>query len=191
MQDALVHRSVAEERHRDLTAPAHGRGETGSGGERDAAADDRVGAEHAAREVGDVHRAAATLAEAVLAPVDLGHHAVEVAALRDAVPVAAVGARHVVVFVEIRAHACGYRLLADVHVHEARDLARAELTRHPLFEQSDREHRAVQAEQCLGGDLHGSPWMVGQDGSRGSAATSASSVARNAAAGPPSIARWS
>jgi hypothetical protein len=101
VQDTLVHCPVAEECHRDLAARAYVRGEPGPGGECDAAADDRIGAEHPAREVGDVHRPAPAFAEPVFASVDLGHHAVEVAPFRDAVPVAAVRARDVVVVAEM------------------------------------------------------------------------------------------
>ena len=57
--------------------------------ERRAGADDAVGAEHALRQVGDVHRAALAAAEPVLLAEDLVHHAVDVAALGDAVAVAA------------------------------------------------------------------------------------------------------
>src|SRR3989442_1766875 len=124
---SLVRRAVAEERDRDLIRCANACREPRTGGKRDAAADDRVRAEHAAGEVRDVHRASASLAEPVLAAVDLGHHRVEVAALGDAVAVAAVRARDVVVVAQVRADARGDRLLADVHVHEARDLAGPEL----------------------------------------------------------------
>src|ERR1700736_4442632 len=192
VQHALIRSPVSEEGDRHLTAVPDARREPGPGRERDATADDRVRAEHPAREVRDVHRAAAPLAEAVLASVDLGHHPFEVAALGDAVPVAAVGARHVVVVAEVGADTRRDGLFADVHVHEARDLARAELARHSLLEEPDRQHRPVEEVQCLGGDLHGFySLLVAQDGSRGRSATSASSVARKAAAGPPSIARWS
>ena len=191
MENALVRGAVAEEGDRDLPAAADARREAGAGGERDAAADDRVRAEHPAREVRDVHRAAAALAEAVLAAVDLGHHRPEVAALGDAVAVAAVGARDVVVVVEVGADARRDRLLADVHVHEARDLTGAELARDPLLEEPDREHRPVEAEQRLRGDRHRVSLLVVTTGAPAEPATSASKVARNAAAGPPSTARWS
>ena len=190
MQNALVHGTVAEERDRDLGAAADARREACPGRERDAAADDRVGAEHPAREVGDVHRPAAALAEAVFASVDLGHHRAEVASLRDAVPVAAMRARDVVAVVEVRADAGGDGLLADVHVHEAGDLTGAELPRDPLLEEPDRDHRAVQRQERLRVDRHGGV-RIRHAGSLGRSATRASKVPRNAAAGPPSTARWS
>ena len=55
-------------------------------------------------EVGDVHRAALALAQAIRAAVDLLHHAAHVAALGDAVPVAAMGADDVVRIGQLLAH---------------------------------------------------------------------------------------
>ena len=97
VQDPLVRGAVAEEADDDrvlaLQAQAVGRAD-GEGGR---ARDDRVGAEHALLDRGDVHAAAAAAAVAVLAADDLGHHPAQVEALGDAVAVAAVGARDVVV----------------------------------------------------------------------------------------------
>ena len=59
--------------------------------DRQAAADDAVGAEVALGHVGDVHRAAAAVAIAVLAAEELGEHAADLGALGDAVAVAAMG----------------------------------------------------------------------------------------------------
>ena len=69
--------------------PVHLRREPRAGDDRDAAGDDAVGAEHADAEIGDVHGAALALAVAGLPAVELGHHALEVGALGDAVAVAA------------------------------------------------------------------------------------------------------
>ena len=149
MEHPLVRGPVAEERHGHLAAAANLGGEGCARGERDSTADDGVGADHPAGEVGDVHRAASALAEPRLAAVDLGHHRLQVAPLRDRVPVTPVGARDAVVLAEVRAHAGGDAFLADVHVHEAGDVSRLELARDALLEGADRRHRAVQREQRL------------------------------------------
>ena len=73
------------------------------------------------------------------------------AQLRDRVELARLRSE---VVVEIGAHAGSDCLLADVHMYEARDLARAELARHALLEQPDREHRPVERE-LRGGVDHG------------------------------------
>ena len=70
--------------------------------ERRPAADDAVGAEHAAVEIGDVHRSALAAAQPALFGEQLLHHQDRVAALGDAVAVAAMGARDVVPRPEMR-----------------------------------------------------------------------------------------
>ena len=77
--------------------------QAGADRERHAGADDRVGAQDPARGVGDVHRAALAAAEARRLREQLGHHAVDVRALGQAVAVAAVGGGHVVVVAQRRA----------------------------------------------------------------------------------------
>jgi hypothetical protein len=150
---ALVRAAVARERDRDLIRPLHAGRESHAAHERRTAADDPVGAQHALGEVGDVHRPALAVAEAGRLAVDLGHHPLDVAALRDRVTVAAVGAGHVVVRPEVRAHARGDRLLAGVQVHEAGDLPRRELAVQALLELANRAHDAVGLEQLLPGEL--------------------------------------
>src|SRR5439155_18447614 len=58
VERALVDSAVAEERDRDLVRPELLRGERGTGGDGDPAADDPIRAEVALRRVGDMHRAA-------------------------------------------------------------------------------------------------------------------------------------
>ena len=118
-----VRRAVAEERDRDTALAFHLRRKAGAGDDRNAARDDAVGAEHADAEIGDVHGAALALAVAGLPPVQLGHHAVQVGALGDAVAVAAMRRDDPVAAIERRTDADGDRLLADVAVHDAVDLA--------------------------------------------------------------------
>src|SRR5437762_2563520 len=77
------------------------------------AADDDVGAQHAEREVRNVHASALAPAITVAAPEQLRHHAVYVAALGDGVAVAAVGAGYVIVRSQGGAGADRYRFLSD------------------------------------------------------------------------------
>ena len=79
--------------------------------------------------------------------------AVHVAALGDAVAVAAMGAGDVVVGRAVHADADGDRLLAGVEMHEARDVAGRELAVHALLELADRAHHPVGLEQLLLGEL--------------------------------------
>ena len=117
--------------------------------------DDPVGAEHADAEIGDVHRAALALAVAGLPPVELGHHAVEVGALGDAVAVAAMRRDDPVAAIERGADADGDRLLADVAVHDAVDLAGEIIGRGALLEAADGEHLAQHLALLVGRQVRG------------------------------------
>jgi hypothetical protein len=123
--------------------------------QRRAAADDAVGTHHALGEVGDVHGAALAPAQALLAAEDLEHHAELVAALGDAVAVAAVRAGDVVAVVQVHAKPHPGRLLAGVEVDEARDVARRELLVDGVLELPDHPHAAVGLQQVLAAELHG------------------------------------
>ena len=145
MEDALVVGAVAEERDHHLIAASELDRERRADRERHGGADDAVGAQDVALQVGDVHRAAEPAAVAGLAPHQLGHHAVGAGALGDAVAMAAVVARDVVVLAQMRAGADRDRLLADVAVRGALDRARLELLDHPLLEAADAHHVGVDA----------------------------------------------
>ena len=145
--EALVERSrvrcaVAEEGHRDALLTFHLRRKARAGDDRDAAGDDAVGAEHADAEIGDVHGSAFALAVAGLAPVELGHHAVEVGALGDAVAMPAMRRDDPVTAVERGTDADGDRFLTDVAVHDAVDLAGIVVGRGSFLEAADGEHLA-------------------------------------------------
>ena len=140
---ALVGAAVAGERDGYLLRAAGLRGQPYAADQGRAAADDAVGAEHALIQVGYVHGAALAVAEALLFAVDLEHHSLDVAALGDGVAVAAVGARYVVVPIEVGHDAGGDGLLPGVEVDEARDLARGELRVQPLLELPDGLHGLV------------------------------------------------
>ena len=138
---ALVGGAVAEDADRDLVAAEVVGGEPHAGGERQVAADDPVAAHEAPLEVEHVHRAAAAVRHAVLAPEQLRHHAVGIGAARERVPVRAVG-RDQVVVVAHRAHgADDRRLLADRQVQEAADLGLGVHLARALLEVADEHHR--------------------------------------------------
>ena len=101
-----------------------------------------------------MHRAALAAAQAVLAAEDLVHHRPRVAALGDAVAVAAVGAGDAVASCEVHAEADAGRLLAGVEMDEARDVAGRELLVHPLLELADRAHLVVGVQQLAATQLH-------------------------------------
>src|SRR3977135_888246 len=109
-----------------------------------------VGSEHADAEIGDVHRPALALAVAGLPPVKLGHHAVEVGALGDAVAVAAMRRDDPVALIERGADTDRDRLLADVAMHDAVDLAVAVIGRGAFLETADRQHLAQHLALLVG-----------------------------------------
>jgi hypothetical protein len=78
------------------------------------AANDAVRAEHALEQVGNVHRAARAPARPGGFAENLGHHALDVDALGDAVAVPAVGRRDGVAVVEVTAHSGGRGLVTEV-----------------------------------------------------------------------------
>jgi len=98
-----------------------------------------------------VHRAAFALAVAGLTAVQLGHHTVQVGAFGDAVAVAAMGRNDPVTAGRARADANGDRLLADVAVHDAVNLAGAIVVRGAFLEAPDGEHLAQHLTLLVGG----------------------------------------
>ena len=101
-----------------------------------------------------MHGAALAGAEAVLAAVDLRHHAVHVAALGDAVAVAAMGAGDAIAIVEVQAHADAACLLAGIEVHETGDFTGRELDVKAFLEFADRAHGPVSRQQFVSAELH-------------------------------------
>ena len=145
MEGAAVGGTVAKEHHGDLVVlQDHLIGQSSAGGQVVAAAHDAVGAQHTHREVGDVHGAAAALAQTGLLAEDLGHHPVHIGALGHAVAMAAVGGLDHVVLPQSRADACGDGFLTDVQVHEAGDLTVQKVVLHALLELADRAHGLVE-----------------------------------------------
>src|SRR2546425_872446 len=95
-------------------SPFLARSTSGAGRQRRAAADDRVRAQIAGVRIGDVHRSALAFAVAGLLAEQLGEHEIGYRAFREAVSVAAMRARDVVISSQRLADADGHRLLAYI-----------------------------------------------------------------------------
>ena len=151
---ALVGGAVAVEADADAARLQRLRRQRRAADQRRAGADDAVRAEHALRQVGDVHGAALAAAEPVLAPENLVHHAVDVAALGDAMAVAAMRRGDGVAVVEMHADADARRLLAGIEMHEAGNVAGGKFrrARAPRIRGSaacgDRRARSSSRESC-------------------------------------------
>jgi hypothetical protein len=101
-----------------------------------------------------VHGAALALAVPGLTPIELGHHAVEIGALGDAMAVAAMGGDDAVVRRERRAHPDCHRLLADIAMHHAVDPASHIVGRGALLEAADGEHLPQHLALPVGRKVH-------------------------------------
>ena len=138
---------------RDLAVAAQFRGQAGAGGDRQRGADDAIGAENIEPHVGDVHGAAQAPRGPRIAAHQLGHHAIDLGALGDAVAVPAMGARDVVVIAQGGAYPGGDRLLANVEMGGALDQAFPEELGGALLEGADTAHRRVQRFLDLGCEI--------------------------------------
>ena len=144
-----VRRAVAEVRDGHARLASHLECERRAGDHRQAAADDGVRAEVAALDVVEVHRASVATRDALHLPVELRHDRVRVRPARERMPVGAMRRREDVPLGHRARHADGHRLLADRHVQEARQLARAELLLDLLLEAADEQHLAVELPQAF------------------------------------------
>ena len=148
MEVRLVRRAIAEERNRDLALTL--RRDPGAGGGGDAAADDAEAADEAVRQVDHVHGPRAPAADPGHPTEHLGRERFGVRSLRERVPVAAVGASHVVVGLERRADPDGNGLLARGQVRGAVHLPLEEQALDVLLEAADEPHAAVAIEVLRG-----------------------------------------
>ncbi|GEL65223.1 hypothetical protein KBA01_25090 [Kozakia baliensis] len=92
-----------------------------------------------------MHRAAFTMANAGFAAIDLGHHAVDIHAFGNTVPVTAMGAGNAVDIGKVGANANTGSFFAAIKVNEARDFTGRELDMEALLEFADRPHGSVGA----------------------------------------------
>ena len=155
-----VGRAVAEEAGHDLRQAADLQRLRRAGGDGDARGHHAVGAQHADREVGNVHRAALALVGAAGPAEQLAHHARGVGALGQRVAVAAVGGREQVRALQVQAHARGHRFLAGGQVQRPAHLGRRVRRRQApgrhaaqagllsrVFEGADAAHQRVQLQR--------------------------------------------
>ena len=147
MEGAPVGGAVTEEGNGDLLLPPVFGGEGRPGADVDGRAHDPVGAQHAVGHVGDVHGAALAAAVAVDAAVELGEHALGVAAPGQQVAVAAVAGDDVVVVGEHGHDAGRYRFLSAVEVQEAGHASFEERLVGVLLEGPDAHHAAVESKE--------------------------------------------
>jgi hypothetical protein len=160
VEQPLPERALAEEADGDRVGAAGAGGEGGAGGDPGRPADDGVRTQVAVLVVGDVHGPALAAAVALGLAEQLAEHPLGRGALGQAVSVAAVRARDVVVAAERLAHADGDGLLADVEMRQAGHLRAAVELVHALLEQADAAHPLVHAKGEVGREGGG----VGADG---------------------------
>ena len=144
---ALIDRPVAREDHGDIVATENLRRQCRAAGQRRAAADDAIGAEHSFRKVGDVHRTALAAADARVLAENFRHHPMHVASLGDAVPVAAMRRGDMVGLGEMHAHAHRRRLLPGIEMGVARNVAARHLGADAILEDANGPHCAVRLQQ--------------------------------------------
>ena len=150
---ALVGAAVADETDRHAAGLQDFRRQRRAADQRTAGPDDAVRPQHAFGEVGDVHRAALAPAQAFAASEDLQHHRIGVAALGDAMAVAAMGRGDDVTVVEMQADADAGRFLAGIEMHEPRNAPGGEFVVHRILELADRPHLTIRAEQLFSRQL--------------------------------------
>jgi hypothetical protein len=133
-----------------MPAPLHLEGVGRADGDRHAVRHYAIGAEHAQREIGDVHRATLAVRGAALAPEQLAHHARRRHALGDRVAVAAVVARHIVGAREMKADARRDRFLPAVLVDRAAHQAGLQRLTRGFLELADKAHGAQHGDDVAG-----------------------------------------
>ena len=148
---ALIAGTVAGKGDGDLEAiralaidPGRERRAHRDGGTR---ADNAIGTQHPLVDIGNVHRAALALAQTFAAAPDFGHHAVQLAALGQAMAMAAMGGDDLVLDIEVLAHAHGHRFLPAIEVGETSDLAGLDFEMEALLEFADHLHLTIGALQ--------------------------------------------
>jgi hypothetical protein len=149
VKGAFVVRAVAEERHRHRAGPPLLGAQRGADRDRQPAANDAIRAEIALGRVGDVHRAAASLAISAFAPEELGEHRLEFSPFGDAMTVAAMGRGDPVGVAERHARSDRRRLLSDRQVHRAVTQAADIRVFRRLLETADAMHAPERAEDVF------------------------------------------
>src|SRR5579875_783864 len=143
---ALVETAVADERHSDAAGLERFCRKRGATDKWRTSTHDPVGTHHPLGHVGDVHRSALASAKTAFAPVYLFHHRLHITSLGDTVAVSPMGARDIVHFGQIHAHADRTCLLAGVEVNESWYFAAGEFAMNAVFELPDRAHLMIRCQ---------------------------------------------
>ena len=117
----LVRRAFSEETKHCCLGSFQSRAQRGPNRDGDTAAHNAVGAQHATRDVGDMHAAAFATAVPVGAAQHFGQHPARIQAASQRMPVATMRAGQQVVRLHRCARACCNRLHADIEVSRPRN----------------------------------------------------------------------
>ena len=153
-QDALIAGTIAEETHDHLIGTAHIGGIGSASGQADATTDNAVSAQDAQIEIGNVHRAALALAIAGGLAQQFGHHQSRVAALSQAMPMAAMRAGDVVVPAQGRTRADSHRFLSSVGVSGTAQHVLHEQHARRLVKAADQPHAVVHVRKLSTVEIH-------------------------------------
>ena len=149
MGNASARGALAEKRHRYSACVFHLRRQSRADTERHGLADNAVGTEHADRDIGNMHGAAAALRITRLFGEQLSHHQLGIPALGQAMAMAAVGTGDVIADFEGRANTNGAGLLTNRQMNKAGQLTLFIFSRCGLLKIANAAHVAVHAKYCL------------------------------------------
>ena len=143
VERASARRTVTEEHHADVLLALRLRRPRSARGEGKIACHDTGRAQHAVRCIDQVHRAAATAAQAIFATENLGERGLKIASLGKHVAVATMAREQHVLASEMRADADGNRFLSGRQVRKAGNLARGGEPLHLAFKQPYPPERVI------------------------------------------------
>ncbi len=149
VERAFIHRAIAKEGQRDIALLLILDAEAHAGGDDELRADDGLAAQQPMLGAVHVHRAALAATTAGHFAVQLCHDSAWLDTLGDGMPVLAIAAEDVIGRAQRGDGPHASRLLADVQVEEAADLAQGVGLASLLFELPDERHLVVQPEQLL------------------------------------------
>ncbi len=118
------------------------------------AAHDTVGAQYADIGVRDVHGTALALAVSRPLAVELRHHPIHLTALGDEMPMAAMRARDIILFIKAAAYTRRDRFLPDVQMHEAGYLPPRIQPGDALLKTTDLQHGPVYIDRLCNRNIH-------------------------------------
>ena len=149
MEVAVICGAVAEEGDADVVAASLPRAHADADRVTYSRCYDAVGAEQPDRLVVEMHRAAATAADAVGLAEQFRHHAAGIGALGERMSVAAMRRRHPVGPAKMGADSDAGRFLADIEMQKARRFALAAGDLRDAFETTQEDHALEEVEENL------------------------------------------